>query len=347
MKHVFIIHSNITYLAALGVICKEKIDLKDVVIISWCKFKRDTPIKTYNLIPYSFKQSLLHPIDYLFTVRYLDRQITKLVNNEPYIAYTETLYHLHDIVVTHPLCQKFHFIEEGLSVYENEPEWFKQTCNYSCQPSYRYRGLSGIKRKLSDIMMIIKGYKLEMLGLPALYNAYFNAKGIKFYGFSDFSFYGVQNPHRISLKEVKESFSWNLYYNKLENVDIWIGQNNPPGSKEVIDKYVKAIEEGCAKKLISQGKNKIMVKFHSIEEMYAKSQTLKMFEKNGINVEIIPDNVVLEIELFNAKNVTLYSISSSLLVYASMLGIKCNCIWRYFYNSEMPISSYSKIINIL
>lgn len=347
MKHVFIIHSNITYLAALGVICKEKIDLKEVVIISWRKFKQDTPVRIYNLIPYSLKQSLLHPIDYLFTVRYLDRQITKLVNNEPYIAYTEALYCFHDIVVTHPLCQKFHFIEEGLAVYDNAPEWSKQTYNYSCKPSYRYKGLSGIKRKLSDILMIIKGYKLEMLGLPAFYNAYFNAKGINFYGFSDYSFYGVQNLHRISLKEVKECFSWNLYYNKLENVDIWIGQNSPAEDKEAIDKYVKAIEEGCAKKLISQGKNKIMVKFHPVEEMYAKRQTLKMFEKNGINVEIIPDDVILEIELFNAKNVTLYSVSSSLLVYASMLGIKCYSIWRYLYNTEMPVSSYSKMVNIL
>ena len=50
-----------------------------------------------------------------------------------------------------------------------------------------------------------------------------------------------------------------------------------------------------------------------------------MFQHNGIEVEIIPNEVVLELELFKAKNVRLYSISSSLLLYASMLGVKQIC----------------------
>lgn len=327
MKHVFCIHSNITYLAALGVICRERLPLEDVLIVTNNKFERETPVKVHRIQPCGGWCNVWHhPINAIFTVRYMDRVIAKLVENEMYIAYTEALFAFHDVVVTHPLCQQFHFIEEGLSVYCEEIDWQVQTINYSSRACYRYKGWSGFHQKLKDISLLIRGYKLEMLGLPALYNAFFNAKGVRFYGFSNESYYGVKNLCRISLKQVSDSFEWNTYYERLEDVDIWLGQNNPRGGRELIDKYVNAIEKGCVRRLLSQGKQRIMVKFHPVEETYAKQQTLKMFQRNGIEVEIIPDEVVLELELFKSKKVRLYSISSSLLLYAAMLGIECNSI---------------------
>lgn len=327
MKHVFCIHSNITYLAALGVICKEKLSLEDVVIVTNCKFQRNTPIKVHQILP--FRKIWSHLINVFSPVRYIDKQIAKLVDNDIYIAYTEALFAFHDVVVTHPLCQQFHFIEEGLSVYYEEMDWQMQTANYSLRACYRYKGWKGFLQKLRDISLLARGYKLEMLGLPALYNAFFNAKGIRFYGFSNESYYGVKNLCRISLKQVSNSFEWHTHYENLEDIDIWIGQNNPEGDKELMDKYVDAIEKGCVRQLLNQGKKRIMVKFHPVEKAYAKSQTLKMFQQNSIEVEIIPDEVVLELELFKAKNVRLYSVSSSLLLYAAMLGIECNSIINY------------------
>lgn len=324
MKHVFCVHSNITYLAALGVICKEKLPITDVVIVTNCRFERDTPVKVHQILPLC--NVWRHPLDAIFTVRYIDREIAKLVGDKTYIAYTEALFAFHDVVVTHPLCQQFHFIEEGLSVYYEEMDWQMQTANYSLRPCYRYKGWKGFLQKLRDISLLVRGYKLEMLGLPALYNAFFNAKGVNFYGFSNESYYGVKNPCRISLKQVSDSFEWYTHYEKLEDIDIWLGQNNPSGGNELIDRYVVAIEKGCAQQLLSQGKKCVMVKFHPVEETYAKQQTLKMFQRNGIEVEIMPDEVVLELELFKAKNVRLYSLSSSLLLYAAMLGIECNSI---------------------
>lgn len=330
MKHVFCIHSNITYLAALGVVCKEQIPLEDVVIVTNYEFEKDAPIRVHKILPYSGLRSIFrHPINALFAVRCIDREITKLVGNEPYIAYTEALFAFHDLVVTHPLCQQFHFIEEGLSVYYEEMDWHLQTANYSLRPCYRYKGWKGFLQKLRDIFLLIRGYKLEMLGLPALYNAFFNAKGVIFYGFSNESYYGVKNLCRISLKQVSDSFEWHTHYERLEDIDIWLGQNNPRGGNELIDKYIDAIQKGCVQQLLSQGKKCIMVKFHPVEEIYAKQQTLKMFQRNGIEVEIIPDEVVLELELFKAKNVRLYSVNSSLLLYAAMLGIECNSIINY------------------
>lgn len=333
MKHVFCIHSNITYLAALGVICKEMLPLEDVVIVTNHDFIRDTPVKVHQIRTCSGLRNVWrHPMRILFTVRYIDREIAKLVGNEMYIAYTEALFAFHDVVVTHPLCSQFHFIEEGLSVYYEEMDWQMQTANYSVRHCYRYKGWKGFLQKLRDISLLVRGYKLEMLGLPALYNAFFNAKGVRFYGFSNESYYGVKNLYRISLKQVNESFEWNTYYEKLEDIDIWLGQNNPQGGNELIDKYVDAIKKGCAQKLLNQGRKHVMVKFHPVEEAYAKRKTLEMFQQNGIKAEVIPDEVVLELELFKAKNVRLYSVGSSILLYAGMLGIECNSIINH-----MPI----------
>jgi hypothetical protein len=327
MKHVFIIHSNITYLSALGVIMKEKINLDDVVILSWNNFQREEPVKVHRVKQYDAVRNIFrHPIDYIFKVRYLDRTIAKLVDYEPYIAYTEALYFFHDVVVTHPLCQKFNFIEEGLVVYAKEINWQQQTANYSQQPCYRYCGWSGFLQKLRDIKMIVQGYKLEMLGLPAFYNAFFCTRDIKFYGFCEQSFYGVEHREVMDIKAIGKHYKWSLYYRQLKDVDIWLGQNNPQGGNALIDTYVKAIEIGCAQRLLSQGKKKVMVKFHPFEEQYAKEQTIAMFNRHGIAVEIIPDEVILELELMNSENVRLYSVCSSLLVYAALMGVECNSI---------------------
>lgn len=342
MKHVFCIHSNITYLAALGVVCRENLPLADVVIVSNNNYERDTPVKVHQIRSYggwyNWHNIWRHPINSICTVRYIDNEIKRLVGNETYIAYTEALFAFHDVIVTHPLCQQFHFIEEGLSVYYKEMDWQQQTANYSCQPCYRYKGWRGFFQKLKDISLLLRGYKLEMLGLPALYNAFFNAKDMKFYGFSDESYYGVNNLCRISLEQVRTNFEWHTHYEKLEDIDIWLGQNNPRGGNELIDKYVDAIEKGCAQQLLKQGKRHILVKFHPVEETYAKKQTIKMFQHNGIEVEIIPNEVVLELELFKAKNVRLYSISSSLLLYASMLGVECNSIINHM-PSEFKVNT--------
>lgn len=335
MKHVFVIHSNITYLSALGVIMKEKLSLDDVVILSWNNFAREVPVKVHRVRQYAIKDIFRHPIDYIFKVRYLDRIIAELVNYEPYIAYTEALFSFHDVVVTHPLCQKFNFIEEGLSVYTKELEWQYQTVNYSAQPCYRYYGWKGFLQKLRDIKTIVQGYKLEMLGLPAFYHAFFCTRGIKFYGFCEQAFYGVDHREVMDLKAIGKYYKWNLYYEQLKDVDIWLGQNNPEGGNELIDRYVKAIETGCAQRLLSQGKKKIMVKFHPFEEQYAKEQTLAMFSRYNIEVEIIPDEVILELELMNSENVRLYSVASSLLIYASLMGVECNSIIRHLPKEKM------------
>ena len=49
MKHVFCIHSNITYLAALGVVCRENLPLVDVVIVSNNNYERDINVKVHKI----------------------------------------------------------------------------------------------------------------------------------------------------------------------------------------------------------------------------------------------------------------------------------------------------------
>ncbi len=351
MKHIFLVHSNITYLASLGVILKENLNINDVIIISTSKYERSNPIPIQSQLPRPIRQILFHPIDCVFSVKYIDKKISKFVDNQSFIAYIPALLHIHSVVVTHPLCKGFHFIEEGLSVYREQIDWHDVTYYTGFRPRYRYRGIGGFKQQIWDLSLLLRGYKLEIFKLPLLYNSYFNVYGLKFYGFSDDSFYGVRNLQRISLQDVCDGFEWQCYYKNLNNVDIWLGQFSlaeKGEKKEDIDRYVNAIEQGCAKRLLEQKRKKILVKFHPIEDLYSKQQTLEMFQRNGIDVEIIPDNVVLEIEFFNAKNIRLYSVNSSLLMYASFLGFECNSICRFLPNhSNIQIPAFRKRINVL
>ncbi|MBQ4163274.1 MAG: hypothetical protein IJD84_10425, partial [Parabacteroides sp.] len=65
MKHIFIIHSNISYLASLGVICKERIPNKNVIFIAKKYSNEWGPIPIHNIGIRTMKDLFRHPIDVL------------------------------------------------------------------------------------------------------------------------------------------------------------------------------------------------------------------------------------------------------------------------------------------
>ena len=320
MKHIFIIHSNISYLASLGVICKERIPNKNVIFIAKKYSNEWGPIPIHNIGIRTMKDLFRHPIDVLAPIYSIDKHINKLCENEKYIAYVDAVTSLQQIIITNKNCVNFHYIEEGLSVYREKIYFQSLFEQFSKERSFRNNKIRYI---LSDIIAILKGFSLKMQALPYIYNACFNCIDKKFYGFSENSFYRANNLEIISLKQVKDSFNWTKKYD-LDNCHIWLGLSFTESDGIRMDSYIDAIRNGCINKLIDDNINKIFVKFHPVESEESKKCTMELFETYNINVEILPNNLFLEIELLLTQNVTLWSVDTSIFLYAADMGHQCN-----------------------
>lgn len=318
MKHVFVIHSNLTYLAALGVISKENISLNDVVILAFHHSMENinNPIKCYYIKNYGIKDIFKYPYRTLRYVSWVDKIINELCCNENYVAYIDSMFPLPKIVATNKHCLNYHFLEEGLSVYNGTiPKWLHSYCPYS---DFRHKN---IRHFINDIFLIIKGYTNSVIQLPIVYNGYFNTENVKFYGFREESFYGVtKNKIKIDLKDVANKFDFHTNYN-FNNVSVWLG-TLICGTRN-INTYIEAIEKFCIPHLKKQNQKKIYIKFHPAQSQEYRELEYEIFKKNEFDVIIIPDNIFFEIEMIKAINLSIYAVDTSVMLYALLCNIKC------------------------
>ena len=330
MKHVFVIHSNITYLAVLGVMIKENIHQEDVVIVSQM-YEREVPIKCHRFKQIPLGKLLLHPFSIFSEVKRIDSYVESLVHHEKYIVYVEALYPFHSVIATNKLCVRINFIEEGFSAYPNTMSFDSHTMNYD-KSSFRYLSL---KDRFRDLYSLMKGYPIRLHAIPSFFNAYYDNSQITFYGFGEDAFNGVSNKVQISLRDVKDNFQWESLL-LLKDVDIWLGTNCCTRENYPIEKYLAAIHKGMIQTMKEKNRKRVLIKFHPVESEESKKTTIALFENNDIEVQIIPNDVILELELFNADNIRIYAIDTSILIYASFLGISCTSLLYLLEDFSLP-----------
>jgi len=93
--------------------------------------------------------------------------------------------------------------------------------------------------------------------------------------------------------------------------------------------YLQGIKHGCIEYLKSRGEKNILIKFHRDESQFLRSNVLQLFRDQNISVEIIPDSTIMELLLFEATNVTLIGVYSSLLFYAGIMGHQSYSIYEF------------------
>lgn len=315
MKHIFLIHSNITYLSALGVICKNELREEDVLVISKYDIGIDKPIQTHYLrSPYKTRW-MFNPN------KYVDSFIKKHIGNESYIAYLEAMTFIGKIVVSNPKCVGFHFIEEGSSSMQlPELKWLTYDEQNELDTPLRY---DGCKRRLKDIIQLLSGLSIRTLGLPYMPHAYYHVKGTYFYGFGKDAFEGANVYHELSWKSITNRYTFNKRYN-LNNSVIWLSTTPEHGNPEIInvESYIHAIENKLIPHLKSHGISHIFIKFHPVELIETKEKEMELFRQNGIDFEIIDDRTLMEIELMDTDGITIYCVMTSLVKYALQMGVK-------------------------
>lgn len=157
MKHVFYVHSAITYLVAMRVIAYEQLQPNECVLLLSRGFippaSNTVQVRVFPFVNYpnsSFAVtwrvwSLWHKIDTL------DRLLDEATHAQPFVLYVPhaamTYFYL---MVSHPLCRGYSFIEEGtLSYYpphhslsRNTNVWWKRWAYWFL---YKQRGVPPVK----------------------------------------------------------------------------------------------------------------------------------------------------------------------------------------------------------
>lgn len=326
MKHIFVVHSHITYLAALGVIEHEGLSLSDCALIS-PTYRRTEPIEVH-LMPYlsGLRANHFSLRAYFQPIKCIDRAIKKLTNEEEYTLYFSVTLPLVRVLMTNARCKDFHILEEGISAYV---AWFDlATMTTYGNGAFRSRGI--LSRLRDAKLPILRGYTSRLQALPIFYNAYQHTDR-KFYGFSDLSYVQLAIGHKVKLsfEQIGNRFNF-ARQTDLSNSVVWLG-DCVDSSQSDSTKYFEALEQGFIRHVLQPSSiDKVFVKFHYRESAASRSATLELFHRHGIQLEVVSHSVIMEIELLTSTDVKLYGTYSSLLLYAAFIGHRAYSVDRFY-----------------
>ena len=332
MKHVFTVHSPITFLMTLSIIKMNDIDQNDIVVL--CS-GYEPPI----VLPYfkksfqSLNRNFIHKILNWNTPKEYDKYINSfLKEDENYVAYID-LMHMHQrILVTNKKCVEFSFFEEGTESYVYAKK-IVDVGNIFNKNTNRYNKFSD---NLPDIRMILRGYGLNLISMPF---DPINYRGVasSFYCLSDAAYPGINiaNKKICNLKDLNldSVFPQSL---TLSNQLIWIEETFTYAFEIPEFEYEHAIK-ATINKLSTEFVNKtIFIKKRPCQKD-SDSLVYKILLQNGSKVEIIADNIVLEIVLQKSENCLLIGNVSSLLFYGKLFGHESYSMFNLIQNKPKTI----------
>lgn len=337
MKHIFLVHSPITYLVSISIIIKLEIPKEDAIII-FERFNAGVQ-ENENYIARTLHEhfnknfsvkKIAHYFKHFSLIGRIDFLINNTIYDKKFVAYIATLTYSAKTLITHQNCFTFNFIEEGLADYYKEEMLNNLNPVYS-KDSWRSSILKQTKRVLNEVYWVLRGYNFKLLGLPFSYSCYHAFDNVSFYGLAEESFPLIYNKNKVIVSFEKENFEYinsNIEID-LDNKFVWVGDAGivQHGYKENV--YLEGIEKGCIGFLNARSIKNIFIKFHKDEPPVLRATIQKLFQQNEISFTIIPDSVIMELLLFRSTNVTLIGIYSSLLYYASIMKHNCFSVYEF------------------
>lgn len=317
MKHIFTVHSPLTFLIAYSVIQKEKLSENDVIIIS-SGYKPPFELDYVKSAFQDLHSSFFSRVKSWNTPLAYDRYIETLTKGQDFIAYIDLMAMYQRILVTNPKCKQFHFIEEGSASYVQPSNLDNISHFFRKKFPYRYDGYRNI---LKGIKFIVRGYSIRLLGMPYWPESYGNFCNIKFYCFSKDAFPGVERE-KLEIIELTDKpaivpeMAKNL---SLTKEYIWIEDNMANTYRMPESSYREAIIE-----TIKYLKENIEVKEIHLKlrpELKLKDSVVNESLINaGFKVEVIDNGIVIEALLANSQDCIVIGNVSSVLFYAPLFG---------------------------
>lgn len=324
MKHLFCVHSSITWLIALQIIKEEQLNEADCAIVYYRNLKIEPKGKErIAKLPFS----VFHPNDELSlkaqfwknwkNTKKLDRFASELTDGKPfrlYIGHSEMNYAA--LLLSHTLCDSFAYIEEGLLSYLQKSEMRKK-----------------VKRKiwLRELWYYLAFKGRNQSVKPSFFEEH--PKYAKSYGLSDLAFPFLKNKYILSLP-----FEHQEKYEGINNL-LLIGGEIEAGlmnfeTAEIVYRQMLTF-------MVEESVKDLWVKYHPQNTVESIAVYNKVLNEYPINVHYLDSTDVPEYIFFSSE-VTLYTTLSSATYYAYLCKrpiYTCSGIIRE-YSSE-----YRKIMD--
>jgi hypothetical protein len=328
MKHIFTVHSSITFLVAYSTIKHLGIDKSDVLIIST---NYTIPLDDFKVIPgftEARNSTLVQKLRYFNVPKSFDSYLTPHLEGEAFTAYVDLMSYFQKILITHNQCQAFHFIEEGNSAYQATDDlkditWDERSESWRINKSFDLKSLS----------RVLRGYNLRILGLPYIYSAYANMKDIKFFAFSKNAFYNVSPEKRILLKPSKNDKNIAILAggHYLNDATIWLDGSNARYTGLEESYYYDAIKKSIPL-LKERGviKDKVYAKLRPGMKDITTNKLVSILRENDLDVEFMPNDLILEAFFMQSNNCKIIGVLTAALEYAHVFGHEVYSIYGLF-----------------
>lgn len=321
MKHVFYIHSYITYIVSLSAVKELKLPECDVVLVYGRGFAQvpppsyetiirlDSELMALAQVPTYGERLLI--IRWRTTIHRVDGLIRQAVSGEEFIAYLPfTRNFLMQLIVTHQLCAGLNFIEEGLLTYTNS---FNKPFN-----SYFSTTIPG---RISRWVKFLNHGNRSLVYRPR--------------GFSSVRLFLLSNE--IKMSDVEARVLHELVFPpiadeyRLRDEFILVVDNSPGEQLVTLHTYETVIRQ-YADFCRMQGAKTLWIRFHP--SYNTQLDITNMCETLGLHVRHIPNHVCVESVLFHSVGLTVTALHSSLLFYAALWGHRSYTMLEQVYSIE-------------
>lgn len=349
MKHIFTIHSHITFLAAVGTIIHEGINTEEVIFITGGRYVpkvndsfKGKVVKAYDTLEVSY--SFIEKLKNWNYTNSANRYINRLIGEEEFKAYVDLMTVFNRYLVMHPKCKQFHIIEEGIVNYGDYDDFMLWTADLR-QFQWQWSGFKAIKQMINACTRLLRGRSLRLLAMPVHPNLYTLHKDVNAYCFSEYAFQYTPARQRIVM-------DWNTLYRyvSIQNAYndaswFWIGDTLCSSYGISMRDFESALQQLLEKINPQKKEHIIYLKFRGAESKEEKELTQKYLIAYNFKIELVPADMIMELLFLNYKNLNVCGITSSLLIYANLMGHTTHSLYPYIPN-EYGISlnaSYSTI----
>ena len=300
MKHIFYVHSYVTYLVVLGVVEHERISDDDVFLITARGAVNQTRFASMDInekypslfgVP-CYGKNLFY-IKHYRSIKAFDKEIRDICCNYTYICYIPSDSHFfQQLLSSHSKCVKINFLEEGLFSYNDE---FRKK-------KWPFNGLKGIIKRY-----LYTGNRnhnpLSIVSSATLYTL-----------FSTDNYKGPLNKKCVmpNLQEIKYDGI------KLRNTNVLMMNAFKDASSIVISNLLSVIEHFAKDK---KAKNeKVYIRHHPYSNNIFREEVESIFIRHGVEHEVLSNRLNTELMLFNSENLSIYGFFSAAMLYGALMG---------------------------
>lgn len=319
MKHLFLVHSHITWLVTKLIIDYKRLEQDDVIIIlereySIVSCDYETMVfPLFDLEDKSSKHLLTRSQKHLSVrIKKWQTEFDNHIKSEFFIYLPHTYNHYFQMAVSTKLCLGFFYIEEGLAGYD-------------------IRNFKSEEVKLFTLLSL--WCKWKNLGLVKLYLSgnYFNLAHRKYrgaYSLDEGSFMAAKNRIKLDIYKLRESYTQPtlidaeciIIFDALSIYGRIKSERILKITSEIIIPFVKA------------NYDKVMLKLHPehyLEKGMAEAESIKrIFTECDVNFELMDRDFILETYLLYHK-IPIICFVSSIGIYADMLQSKVYSVYNH------------------